>query len=178
MHGLADVSGRARKIVEAAEGAVGKIRFVDAGSSFGHGRIDVEDCFELFVLDINFSESFLRGEFVFGDHGRDRLAHKTDLADGDQWMIFYAVAVIGLEAFEVIARQDIDHAGLGLGGGGVDGKNPRAGERAAKNFCPGHVFHNHVAGVDGAAGNFGNAVAAGNGMIDDLKFAERLHSTA
>ncbi len=175
VHGLADVSGRAGEIVEAAEGAIGEIGFVDAGSSLGHGRVHVEDGVEFFVLDVDFSQRFLRGEFVLGDDGRDRFADEADLADGDQRMIFHAVSVIGAQAFEVVAGQHIDHAGLGLGGGGVNGKNSRARKRAAKNFCPGHVLDDHVTGVDGAAGYFGNAVSAGNGMIDDLEIAERFH---
>ena len=108
-------------------------------------------------------------EFVFGDDGRDRLADEADLADGDQRMVFHAVAVVGAEAFQVVAGQHVDHAGLGFGGGGVDGKNSCAREGAAQNFCPGHVLDDHVTRVDGAAGHFRDAVAARNGMIDDLE---------
>ncbi len=39
VHGLANISRRAREIVEAAEGAAGKIRVVDARSSFGASAV-------------------------------------------------------------------------------------------------------------------------------------------
>jgi len=51
--------------------------------------------------------------------------------------------------------------------------------RARANGCeevhPGHVFDNHVAGIDGAACHLREAISARDGMIYNFEFAQLLH---
>ena len=157
---LANISRRARKIIESAKGAIGKIRFVYARRSLRKRRVDIEYCFEFLVFDCDFSQRFLRRQFIFGDHGRDGLAYKANLPDRDQWMILHAMPVIWMKALEHIAGEDVNHARQTFRRGNVDRKNARARKRAAKNFRPSHVLDDHVAGVDGAPRDLRNAISA------------------
>ena len=75
------------------------MRGVPCASAVSTSSIGVE----FLVFDGDLAQGFLRGQFVFGDHGRDRLAHEADLADRNQRMISYPMAVIGIQPFEIAA---------------------------------------------------------------------------
>jgi hypothetical protein len=85
-------------------------------------------------------------------------------------MIFHAMSVIGMEPFEHVPSEHFDHALLVLGRYDVDGTNSGACKRAAKKFHPGHVFDNHVAGIDGAPCHLREAISAGDRMIYNFEF--------
>ncbi len=60
--------------------------------------IHVQHRRQFFVLDGDLFQRFLRGQFVFGNHGGHGLAHEAHFADGEQRMILHRVAVIRMEA--------------------------------------------------------------------------------
>ena len=123
----------------------------------------------------NVIERFLRGQFIFGDHRRHRLAHETHLADGQQRMILHRVPVIRIEVAEVFAGEHGDYARALPRRRRIDRHDSRVRVRAAQHFGPGHVHQRHVAGVDRRAGHLGHAIRARHRMIHHLKFACALH---
>ena len=172
MHVLANIFCAAREISEIVEPPKGAAEIVRPMNEHSAGRergIDVEHRRELFVIDFDFVERLLRAQFIFGDDRGYRLADESNLADRQQGMIFYGVAIIRMQRTEVISRKHVDDSGLTLGLGNVDGENFGMRKRAAEKFGPSHALERNVAGVGSGPRNLGHAIGARDGMIHNGK---------
>src|SRR5260370_29297555 len=82
VHRLADIYGRARKIVEPTEGTIGEIRFVDASGFLRELRVNIEYRLEVLVSALHFSHRFLRAQFILLHYLRYSFPHPTNRTDG------------------------------------------------------------------------------------------------
>ncbi len=172
VHGLANILCAARKIIEIVEAAKSAADVVHAMNEHGAWRErarNIKHRRQLCVLDFDFVERLLRAQLIFADDRSHRLADKSNLADGQQGVIFYGVAIIRMKRAEIICREHVNDSRLALGLGNVDGENFGVRERAAEQLGPGHAFESNVACVGGASRHLGQAISARNGMIHDGK---------
>ena len=79
------------------------------------------------------------------------------------------MAVIRIEPFQVVSSEDAVYAATRFGSRSVDGDDLRMGVGAAQHFGVSHADKPEVADKSGSPGNLNAAIAAGYGMIDDLK---------
>jgi len=161
--------GKIIEIVEAAKSAADVVHAMNEHGAWRERARNIKHRRQLCVLDFDFVERLLRARLIFADDCSHRLADKSNLADGQQGMIFYGVAIIRMKRAEIICREHVNDSRLALGLGNVDGENFGVRKRAAEQLGPGHAFESNVACVGGASRHLGHAIGARNGMIHDGK---------
>jgi len=83
---------------------------VDARGALHERGIDIEYRLELLVFHDDLSRRFLSGSIHFPQLRPRRARPRNELANRNQGMIFYAMSVIGMETFQHVPGEHVDHA--------------------------------------------------------------------
>ncbi len=125
-------------------------------------RIDAGHTGQFVVVDLNQRQRLFRARQIHRRHGRDRFAGIAHLFHRD-----HRPAVIDrIHVPDIRGRQDGGDAGQILGRLGVDRNNARVRIRAAQNLAEEHARNGDVADEFCFAGDFLDAVHAGNAVAD------------
>ena len=105
-----------------------------------------------------------------GDDDGDRLVGVADRAvlqhvDAEHEGVELGVRV-HRERRLVVGGHHVDHAGMRLGGGDIERRDPAAGDAADRHDGVGHALGVGVGGVAGGAGDFQDAFTPGQGLAD------------